>query len=354
MVISALALVAAACTPSATSEVATSVPDASPTLTTSTTSTTDPPTTTTTEATVDADPVPAEEFVYVVVAEKNSRRLAVIDPGGKCVGDGDGCELEPVQFFDLKDRPHNLASVGSVVYATHPDAGSVSRIDVVVGEVLTVSVGREPHDIKYDAVSGAMVVADEAGRRLLMLDPETLGVVGEVELPGQPHDLVVDDGIAWVTLIGRSQLVRVIGEAVEVLPAVGSPHDLIVDTSGLIWYSNWGSKALGIFDPATGLVPDAPSGVGEPQHFAIAPDGTVWISDIAGDAIVGFSPEQPVTVDVGPSPHHLAFARDTIVVAVSGTGEAVFVRNGEVVARSQLTPGLHGVAVVELTEPFVS
>ncbi|MFV1971923.1 MAG: hypothetical protein ACC683_13085, partial [Acidimicrobiia bacterium] len=75
----------------------------------------------------------------------------------------------------------------------------------------------------------------------------------------------------------------------------------------------------------------------------------VWISDIAGDAIVGFTSEQPVTVDVGPSPHHLAFVDDTIVVAVSGSGEAVFVRSGQVVARSQLTPGLHGVAVVELT-----
>lgn len=353
MVISVLAL-AAACTPSGTSDVVTSVLETSPTLAASTTSTTSPPTTTTTEATVDADPVADEVFIYVVVAEENSRRLTVIDPGVGCVEDGDGgsCDLEPLHSFDLADRPHNLASVGSVVYATHPDAGSVSRIDLVVGQVLTVFVGREPHDIKYDPVSGELIVADEAGRRLLMLDPETLRVIGEVELPGQPHDLAIGDGVIWVTLIGRSELVRVTGNAVEVLSATGSPHDLIVDRNGLIWYSNWGSKALNIYDPETGLVPDAPSGVGEPQHFAIAPDGTVWISDIAGDAIVGFTSEQPVAVDVGTSPHHLVFARDTIVVAVSGTGEAVFVRNGEVVARSQLTPGLHGVAVVELTEPL--
>jgi hypothetical protein len=57
---------------------------------------------------------------------------------------------------------------------------------------------------------------------------------------------------------------------------------------------------------------------------------------------------------VGDSLHHATFASEMLVVAVSGTGEAVFVKDGVVVARSALTPGLHGVAIVELKEQLAS
>ncbi len=289
---------------------------------------------------------------YAVVAEKQARRLAVIDPHGTCSGDGEVCELEPVRTIDLPDRPHNITSVGAIVFATHPDTGSMSRVDVVTGEVLTTRVGIEPHDVKYDPISGALIVADEEGGELLWLDRDTMVVTNVLELPAKPHDLLVSNGVLWVTMIASGDLVRITGEVVEFLPTGGLPHDLIVDTDGLVWFSNWGSDRLSIFDPVAGITPGAPAGVGEPQHFAVAPDGVVWISDIAGDAVVGFTAGQPTTVAVGESPHHVAFAGDTLVVAVSGTGQAVFVDDGVVVARAQLTTGLHGVAIVELPVPL--
>jgi streptogramin lyase len=289
-------------------------------------------------------------FEYAVVAEERARRLAIIDPAGPCLSDGDGCELPPILTVELPERPHNLTGVGSVVYATHPAAGSISRVDIATGDILTAAVGSEPHDIKYAPMAGALYVADESGRRLLVVDSETLDVIDAVNLPAQPHDLAVAEDAIWVTLIGRNELARVSGDEVELFPTGGSPHDLIVDPNGLIWFSSWGSRVLHIFDPATGTTAEAPAGVTEPHHFAIAPDGTVWLSDNGGAAIVGFV-AQPVTVDVGPTPHHLGFVGDTIVVAVSGTGEAVLIRDGQVVASSQLTTGLHGVAAVELTQP---
>lgn len=95
----------------------------------------------------------------------------------------------------------------------------------------------------------------------------------------------------------------------------------------------------------------APAGVVEPHHFAIGPDGTVWVSDNSSSGIVGFSCP-PVGVSVGPVPHHLAFAGETAVVAVFGSGEAVLIRLGRVVGSSQLSPGLHRVAIVVLTQPL--
>ena len=349
-----VAIVGAACTSSGTSPTAGTQPTTSTTLSEAattlpaTTSTTQAPTTTTEPPAETTDPAPL--FEYGVVAEERARRLAIIDPAGPCLGDGDRCELPPILTVELPERPHNLTGVGSVVYATHPAAGSISRVDIATGDILTVAVGSEPHDIKYAPTPDALYVADESGRRLLVVDSETLDIIDAVDLPAQPHDLAVTGDAIWVTLIGRSELARVSGSEIALFPTGGSPHDLIVDPNGLIWFSSWGSRVLHIFDPATGTTAEAPAGVTEPHHFAIAPDGTVWLSDNGGAAIVGFA-TQPVTVDVGPTPHHLGFVGDTIVVAVSGTGEAVLIRDGQVIASSQLTPGLHGVAAVGLDRP---
>ncbi len=263
------------------------------------------------------------------------------------------CDLVPVLTVDLPHRPHNLAGVGSVVYATHPSAGSISRVDVASGDILTVAVGTEPHDIEPATTSDVLYVADEAGRRLLTVDAETLEVIDTVDLVAQPHDLAVAGDAVWVTLIGRSELARVTSNQVELFPTDGSPHDLFVAGDGLIWFSNWGSDVLNILDPTSGATVAAPAGVSEPHHFTISPDGAVWVSDNGGAAVVGFA-ARPVTVDVGPIPHHLAFVGDTLVVAVSGSGQAVLVKDGHVVATSQLTTGLHGVAVVELAQPIVA
>ena len=346
-------VVVAACTSPGSSPATDTQPASSTTLREAPT-TSAPDTTSTTQAPVTTTEPPAETastapqvFEYAVVAEEGARRLAIIDPASPCLNDGDICDLAPILTVELPERPHNLTGIGSVVYATHPSAGSVSRVDIATGDIITVSVGVEPHDIEPANTPGALFVADEAGRRLLTVDAETLEVIDAVDLPAEPHDLAIAGDAIWITLIGRSELARVSGNRVDLLTTSGSPHDLIVDRDGLIWFSNWGSDILSTFDSTAGSTAEAPAGVSEPHHFAIAPDGTVWVSDNGGSAIVGFA-ARPVTVEVGSVPHHIAFIGDTIVVAVSGTGQAVLVKDGHIVARSQLTNGLHGVAVVEL------
>jgi len=292
-----------------------------------------------------------EPILYAVVAEERARRLSVLDPADVCLSATSPCDIEPLIRFDLSERPHNMTGVGPIVYATHPAAGAISRVDVEMGSIMTVPVGIEPHDIKYAPELQVLFVADEAGRRLLTLDPDTLELLGSVDLPAQPHDLALDEGIAWVTLRGRSQIARVHGENFELFETGGSPHDVIVDDDGMIWFSNWGSSRLSIFDPVNETTTEAPAGVTEPHHFAIDVDGTVWVSDNGGASIVGFG-LQPQTVEVGPVPHHLAVAAGVLVVAVSGSGQAVLIRDAEIVGRSGLSEGLHGVAVVELVEPI--
>ena len=352
-----VAIVVAACTSSGTSPTtdigtttSTTLGEPASTVSQDATSTTGAPVTTGEPLVTTSSPA-RQLFEYAVVAEERSRRIAIIDPAIPCLNNAGMCELAPILTVELPEGPHNLTGVGSVVYATHPYTGFVSRIDVATGDVLTAAVGIEPHDIERATTEAALYVTDEAGRQLLTIDAETLAVIEAVDLPGEAHNLVVVEGAIWVTLVGRGDLARVIGNQVDLFSTSGSPHDLIVDQNGLIWFSNWGSDVLNTFDPGSGDTSEAPSGVSEPHHFAIAPDGAVWVSDNGGAAVVGFG-VPPVTVEVGPIPHHLGFVGATLVVAVSGSGQAVLIKDGQVVARSQLTSGLHGVAVVELMRPL--
>ena len=291
-----------------------------------------------------------QTFAYAVVAEERGHRLAVLDPADPCLSQENPCSLSPLFAIDLPASPHNLTAQGSVVFATHPGAGAISRVDIATREVLTAAAGVEPHDVKFSTVDALLYVTDEEGQRLLTLDPDTLGVAGVHDLPARPHDLAIAGDEIWITMLGTDELGRITGGKLELFPTGKRPHDLIVDPGGLVWFSNWGSAELSVFDPTDGTTARAPAGVVEPHHFAIGPAGEVWVSDNGGSAIVRFG-SSPTSVDVGPVPHHLAVIGGIAVVAVSGPGQAVFVRDEAIVGIATLTPGLHGVAIVHLQAP---
>ncbi len=298
----------------------------------------------------------SEAQAFVAIAAERAGRVELLGerrtsctgtepPAGCRTGSG---PLVRVRSYRVPAGPHNLAAHGSVLIVTHPRGGRVTRIDVATGEVRSAAAGTEPHDVKFAGDGRRAFVADEAGRRVLVLDPDTLETRRTLPMPGRPHDLVVDGDDLWVTLGRRSELARVRGSEVRLFPTGMRPHDLLRDANGRLWFSNWNSRALGIFDPASGKTSRAPRGVAEPHHFALAADGTVWVSDNGGASVVGFRPGGgTVRIGVGAAPHHMAFLDGRLVVAVSGSGEAVVVEGGKVVDRLPLSRGLHGAAAVQ-------
>ena len=217
-----------------------------------------------------------QTFAYAVVAEEREHRLAVLDPADPCLSQENPCSLSPLFAIELPAAPHNLTAQGSVVFATHPGAGAISRVDIATREVTTAAAGVEPHDVKFSAADDLLYVTDEDGERLLMLDPDTLDIVGVHDLPARPHDLAIAGDVIWITMIGTDELGKITGGQLELFPTGGRPHDLIVDPGGLVWFSNWGSAELSVFDPTDGTTTRAPAGVVEPHHFAIGPAGEVW------------------------------------------------------------------------------
>jgi hypothetical protein len=117
----------------------------------------------------------------------------------------------------VPDLPHNLAASGSVVIATHPSTGRLARFDVSTGEITTVAVGSEPHDVDFSS-DGTQVFVSEDGGKLIILDAVTLEQVNEVALSGPAHDAVVTDDGIWVTMVGREELGLISGSEVELFP----------------------------------------------------------------------------------------------------------------------------------------
>jgi streptogramin lyase len=58
-----------------------------------------------------------------------------------------------------------------------------------------------------------------------------------------------------------------------------NPHDVAVDASGIVWFTESNVGAIARLDPATGTITETPVS-GSPRQLAISPiDGVVWFTD---------------------------------------------------------------------------
>jgi streptogramin lyase len=76
-----------------------------------------------------------------------------------------------------------------------------------------------------------------------------------------------------------------------------SPHDVVVDRSGIAWYSSFGEQYLGRLDPKTGKVEEYEVGVNKPGFptgfLALRTDreGNLWMGNMYQATIVRFDPK---------------------------------------------------------------
>jgi virginiamycin B lyase len=73
-----------------------------------------------------------------------------------------------------------------------------------------------------------------------------------------------------------------------------SPHDVIVDTGGMVWYSSFGEQNLGRLDPKTGKVTEFPMQEHKPGFptgslgLRSDPDGNLWLGNMYQATIARF------------------------------------------------------------------
>jgi len=76
-----------------------------------------------------------------------------------------------------------------------------------------------------------------------------------------------------------------------------SPHDVIIDSSGIVWYSSFGEQNLGRLDPKTGKVTEFPVAEHKPDFptgllgLRSDPQGNLWLGNMYQATIVKFDPK---------------------------------------------------------------
>jgi DNA-binding beta-propeller fold protein YncE len=133
----------------------------------------------------------------VVAVPMISRGSSEIEPNSIGVLDAESGELTAT--VGLAQRPGSVAASADAVWVTHPDFGTVTRIDPNDQEIRdTIQVGENPTGIAVG--EDAVWVVESGGPSVSRISPETNTVVGDpIEVGNGPAGVAVGEGSVWVT-----------------------------------------------------------------------------------------------------------------------------------------------------------
>ena len=136
-----------------------------------------------------------------------------------------------------------------------------------------------------------------------------------------------------------------------------SPHDVIVDTDGIVWYSSFGEQNLGRLDPKTGKVTEFPIVEHKPGFptgglgLRTDKDGNLWLGNMYQATIVKFD-RKSETFKFWPLPPEQNIDAAQVNM-VSPQGSVV---DGKVWAQNNGFAGVHrldlATGMIETWEPF--
>lgn len=159
--------------------------------------------------------------------------------------------------------PHSLvlSDDGETLWFTMQSASRIGSLDTATGRIAEFEDSGKPTGITIDR-GGAVWWCRSAETRLGRLDPQS-GKISDLELGrgNRPRRIAsAPDGMLWVTIYGRSHVLRVNPQTQRVLrsyalpPGSGEAHSIAIDATGVVWISEMRNDTLLRLDPAA---PDA-------------------------------------------------------------------------------------------------
>jgi peptide/nickel transport system substrate-binding protein len=249
----------------------------------------------------------------------------------------------------LAGRPGSVAVGEGAVWVTHPDQGTVDRIDPDEARVVdVVPVGSSPAGIAVGEGAVWVVVSGVPG--VARISPATNTVVATVPVGNGPVDVAVGEGAVWVTNRFDDSVARVdvaVNEVIATIPVGDDPAGIAVG-AGAVWVANAAAGTLHRIDPATdAVVQSIPVGSG-PAAVA-ADDDAIWVANSLDGTVSRIDPATDGVVDVVPvggSPVDVGLAGGAVWVAdeFGGALQRIDPATGGVVATLALGSVPHGVA----------
>ncbi len=207
----------------------------------------------------------------------------------------------------LGSRPHDpLAAADGSIWWSGMFSNRLGRVDPRTGAIREFPIavaGSSPHALVEDAAGHIFFTAinrNYIGR----LDPKTGSVI---EYPTakadpaarSPHTLIYDQkGTIWFTMqsghVGR--LAPTTGEMKIVPSPSGSgsyPYGIQVNSQGVPWYVDFRGNRIASVDPSTMAITEVtlPNPASRPRRLTITPDDVIWYTDFARGALGRYDPK---------------------------------------------------------------
>ena len=186
------------------------------------------------------------------------------------------------------------------------------------------------------APDGNVYIAVMTGNKIARFDTANK-TFKEWDLPSgaQPHGLLVDkSGMVWYTGNGNGTIGRLDPTTGQVAqfkaPSGGDPHTLVIDDAqATIWFTVNGGNRIGRLDIKSGTITEFKA-TGRPYGLALDKAGNVWFCEIYGDKIGKLDPRTGAITEVptgpGSQPRRIAAAPDgTLWATLYGAGKLVHV-----------------------------
>jgi DNA-binding beta-propeller fold protein YncE len=182
------------------------------------------------------------------------------------------------------------------IFETFKDARS-GLIKLLTGICLLITFGYPVNECDAQSTPPRSLLAlSKTDHILAIVDPVTLKVIARVPVGTDPHEVIssADGKTAYVTIYGGGSLhelniIDLIEQKplsnLDTRPLVG-PHGLTF-ADGKVWFTAEGSKAVGRYDPATGVM-DWSMGTGQNRTHMIyvTPDGkNVYTTNVSSGTV---------------------------------------------------------------------
>lgn len=183
--------------------------------------------------------------------------------------------------------PHSLAlsEDGETLWFTLQTGDRIGSLDTATGRIAEYDTSGSPIGITIDR-SGSIWWCRSADNKLGRLDPRT-GKISELDLGRgtRPRRIATaPDGMLWVTLYGKGQVVRINPQTMKVVRTIQLPgsnsgvHSVTLDGAGFVWVNEIKSDAVIRIDPAgesmlSIRLPSPNNGI---RNLSIDAAGRVW------------------------------------------------------------------------------
>jgi len=182
-----------------------------------------------------------------------------------------------------------------------------------------------PHDVKLSPNGKWLFVSDVGNDRVVILDAESLKLIGhfgadhqdgthDVDFDEQGRLLVADTHNHRITIYELDGATgTLVGELSE---RIRKPEGVLAGPGGRIYATGAGSNNLLIY--LGGELVKETVGLSSPHDVEFAPDGDLWVADAANDRLVRMSPELEIKTVLQGTPYDFSGPR-YLDVAPDGT-----------------------------------